>query len=92
MRGRDPNNKYAKVLQRVHAAQNVADVQAALSSPGFKFNQQTGALQGGKTRKARKGGRRGKKSRKGKKAKKSQRGGYRAVYRRRYTRKTTSSA
>jgi len=94
MRGRDPNNKYAKVLQRVHAAQTVADVQAALSSPGFKFNQQTGALQGGKTRKTRKG-KKGKKTRKGKKAKKTQRGGYRAVYkntRRRSTRKTTSSS
>ena len=46
---------------------------------------------GGKTRKTRKA-RKGKKSRKVKKAKKTQRGGYRAVYRRRYTRKTTSSA
>jgi hypothetical protein len=46
---------------------------------------------GGKTRKTRKA-RKGKKSKKVKKAKKTQRGGYRAVYRRRYTRKTTSSA
>jgi hypothetical protein len=46
---------------------------------------------GGKTRKATKN-RKVKKSRKVKNAKKTQRGGYRAVYPRRYTRKTTSSA
>lgn len=92
VKGRNPNNKYAQVLQRVHAAQNVDEVNAALSNGGLAFNQE-GLLKGGKTRKNRKGkSKRRKNTRKGKKAKKTQRGGYRAVYPRRYSRKTTSSA
>ena len=86
------DNKYSQALERIKQAQTEAEINQILSSSGFKFNQQTRALQGGKTRKARKGKKSGKKSRKGKKAKKTQRGGYRAVYRRRYSRKTTSSA
>jgi len=93
IKGRDPNNKYAEVLNKVRAAQTVDEANAALSNAGLGYNQQ-GELKGGKTRKTRKS-KKGKKSRKGKKAKKSQRGGYRAVYkntRRRSTRKTSPSS
>jgi predicted nucleic acid-binding Zn-ribbon protein len=95
IKGRDPNNKYAEVLNKVRAAQTVDEANAALSNAGLGYNQQ-GELKGGKTKKQRKTrkGKKGKKSRKGKKAKKSQRGGYRAVYkntRRRSTRKTSSA-
>jgi len=85
-----PDNKFSQALNRIRTARDEAEINQILSSSGFKFNQLTRALQGGKTKK-RNRGKKGKKSKMQKKSKKTQRGGYRAVYRRRITRKTSSN-
>jgi hypothetical protein len=85
-----PNNKYAAAIQQINAATTPQELQNAFRGLNYK----NGQIQGGKSRKPRKQ-KRG--TRKGKKSKKTQKGGYRAVYKRRssnkrYSRKSSSTS